>query len=45
MLAEMPYICLIACETGAMYTGLLACTDTDSLTILSIAYGIGLGVL
>ena len=28
-----------------MDTGLLSGTDTDSLTILDIAYGIGLGIL
>ena len=44
-LAEQPVVSLVACETYAVDAGLLSCTDTDRLTIVSIAYRVGLCIL
>ena len=40
-----PVVRLAAGQPGAVDTGLLSGTDADSLTVLDIAYGIGLGIL
>ena len=44
-LAQEPVVCLLACQSGAVYAGLLSCADTDGLTVLCVADGVGLGVL
>ena len=44
MLAEPPDISFVAGKARAMYAGLLACTDTDSLTVFGIADGVRLRV-
>ena len=44
MLAQMPYISLVASQTGAVHTGLLTGTDADGLSVLGVAYGVGLSV-
>ena len=44
-LAEQPVVSLVACETYAVYAGLLSCADADRLTVVSVAYRVGLCVL
>ena len=41
VLTEPPDICLVTCKSCAVDTGLLSCTDTDSLTGLYVAMGAG----
>ena len=45
MLAQPPYICLVASQACAVNTALLTSTDANGLTILDIANGITLGIL
>ena len=45
ILPQPPVVRLLARQSGAVNSGLLACPDTDRLPILDIADGIGLGVL
>ena len=45
MLPEPPVVGLVARQTRAVDAALLARADADALTILHIAYGVGLGVL
>ena len=44
ILAQPPDISLAACQTSAVYAGLLAGADADSLTVFYIANGVGLSV-
>ena len=41
-LAKEPVVCLLSCKSCTVYTGLLTCTHTDSLTIFYKAYRVGL---
>ena len=41
----IPIIGLVSGEPGAVYSGLLSCTDPDHLSILSITDRVGHGVL
>ena len=45
MTAELPGVCLLTGQTGAVNTGLLTGTDADGLSVHRIANGVGLGVL
>ena len=45
VLAQPPVVGLIACEPRAVNTALLARADTDRLTALYVAHGVGLRVL
>ena len=45
MLAQPPDVGLVAGQTGAVDTALLAGTDTDGLTVLHVAHTVALGVL
>lgn len=40
----LPVVSLITGQTSAVNTGLLTSTNTDNLTVASIAYGVTLGV-
>lgn len=42
VLAQIPDVSLVACQSGAMDTALLSGTDTDSLTVFHITYRITL---
>ena len=44
MLTHPPVVCLLACKTCAVYAGLLACADTDCLTVFYVANRVGLCV-
>ncbi|CDA78812.1 putative uncharacterized protein [Clostridium sp. CAG:242] len=44
MLTQVPDISLVASQSGAVNSGLLTSTDTNCLTILNIAYRVGLGI-
>ena len=44
MLTQIPDVCLIACQSGAVDSGLLTCADTDGLTVFDVADRVGLGV-
>ena len=44
MLAQPPYIGLIACQTRAMYATLLTCTNADGLPVLNVAHRIALRI-
>ena len=44
-LAEEPVICLLACEACAVDSGLLACANADCLSVVCVAYGVGLCIL
>ena len=44
MLAQIPVVRLLACQTGAVDAALLACAHADGLTVLHVADGVGLGV-
>ena len=44
-LAQPPVVSLRACKTGTVNSGLLSCSDTDGLSTLHVAYGIGLCIL
>ena len=44
MLAEVPVVRLVPCQTGAVDAALLAGAHPDSLPVLHIAHGVGLGV-
>ena len=45
MLSEPPDIGFVSCKPCAVDSRLLSCSDTDSLTVLDIAYAVGLRVL
>lgn len=45
MLTEPPDICFVTGKTGTVDAALLSGTDTDSLSVLHIAYGVRLGIL
>ena len=45
MLAQPPDISLVASQTGTVDTALLSCTNTDSLSVLHVAYRVTLCVL
>ena len=40
VLTKMPGICLCSCKACAMNSRLLTCSDTDSLSLICVAYGI-----
>lgn len=44
MLPEPPVIGLVTGEAGTVDAGLLACTETDDLSVLGVTDGVGLGV-
>src|SRR5699024_2421268 len=44
-LTEEPVVRFLPCQAGAVYSGLLTGAHTDRLSVLYIAYGIGLSVL
>ena len=44
-LAQPPLVCLGTCKAGTVDTALLTGTDTDSLTILYVAYRVTLSIL
>ena len=44
MLTQIPDVCLVACQSGAVDSGLLTCADTDGLTVFDVADRVGLGV-
>ena len=41
-LAKEPVVCLLSCQAGTVYAGLLSGTDSDGLSIFDIADGVGL---
>ena len=41
-LAKEPVVCLLSCKSCTMYTWLLSCTNTDSLSIFYETYRVGL---
>ena len=43
-LTQEPVVGFLSGKTGAVHTGLLACADTDGLTVFDEAYGVGLGI-
>lgn len=45
MLAQPPVVTLVSSKTSAVNAGLLSGTETDDLSVLGIADGVGLGVL
>ena len=36
-LTQEPVVCLLACQPGAVDSGLLACTDSNGLSVLYVA--------
>ena len=44
MLTQIPDVCLVACQSGAVDSGLLTCADTDGWTVFDVADRVGLGV-
>lgn len=44
VVTEPPVVGFGAGETGAVNTGLLACTETDDGTVVGVGDGVGLGV-
>ena len=45
MLAQPPYVGLVACQTCAVYAALLSGTDAYGLSVLHVAYRVALSVL
>ncbi len=43
-LTQKPVVGFLSGKTGAVHTGLLACADTDGLTVFDEANGVGLGI-
>ena len=43
-LTKEPVVCFLTCQTGTVYTGLLACAHADGLSVFYEADGVGLGV-
>ena len=43
-LTQEPVVGFLSGKAGAVYTGLLACTDTDRLAVFDEAYGVRLGI-
>lgn len=45
MVTEPPKVGLVACETGAVDTGLLTCADTDDGAAIGVGHTVGLSIL